>query len=458
MDEKFNQDYYKLKDEINSKRKRESIGDEVKLVQPNSDRTATNKSGITNKEKNNFSNNLLFAKATNRENNKDNKKLLSKDNSNINNCSNISNKSQNNSKVNNKHNKNANSSIYNNNEIFDSPTKRNLQKNNFQLNDINFVDRKNIRNKNQFPSRTNTISPNNLIYSWKQMHKKDYENTVSLKSISDSVEKVKNNEPIENKTTPKALSNANTQCKINAQKAMFGTYNPNRNNKNATFPSDVSKKGGKNNLHINLNNANYYEDPLKIFQTGLTSTRNFKTFSSTKINSNENNCNINITGLNQTNIFSKNYTLKTSRPTTAFEIEKNQQKGLSNLKKRNIQSARSTSIKRLMDISPYVNVPKSVKYSWLENAGIQEKYKPKLQGSLKDYEGNRFKHVSHGSFTIFLKEGRIKQDFLRQLLNNKPEFSLAFIKAIKIKNIRRLISLKPCKYFYIVTRSNSFNN
>ena len=102
-------------------------------------------------------------------------------------------------------------------------------------------------------------------------------------------------------------------------------------------------------------------------------------------------------------------------------------------------------LKRLVDISPYTNIPKSAKYSWVNKPGMEDYYTPKLQRALKDNQGNSFKHVSQGSSTLFFKEKDHKKDLLKKLLNSKEEFSSSFLKALRIKNIRKLINNNTSK-------------
>jgi len=111
-----------------------------------------------------------------------------------------------------------------------------------------------------------------------------------------------------------------------------------------------------------------------------------------------------------------------------------------------IDIIKPTSLKRLMSISPYTTIPNRVKYSWVNNPGHGKIYEMKLKGGLMDQEGNRFKHVSHGSSTIFLKDKIEKMDLLKKLLDFNFEDPLAK-KAVKIKNIREIIKLKTGKIY-----------
>ncbi len=109
-----------------------------------------------------------------------------------------------------------------------------------------------------------------------------------------------------------------------------------------------------------------------------------------------------------------------------------------------------TSLKRIMSISPFSNVPNRVKYSWVNNPRMGQVYEPKLPGSLMDLEGNRFKRVSHGCSTVFLKDKVEKYDLLKNLLDFNVDLPNAFKKAVKIKNIRRIIKLKTSKFVLFV--------
>ena len=100
------------------------------------------------------------------------------------------------------------------------------------------------------------------------------------------------------------------------------------------------------------------------------------------------------------------------------------------------------SLKRLISLSPYATVPNHVKFSWANNPSLYNFYQPTLPRSLMDSQGNRFKHVSHGSSTIYFKDSVQENDILKNLLDINVELGFAFKKSIKIKNIRKIIKLK----------------
>lgn len=108
----------------------------------------------------------------------------------------------------------------------------------------------------------------------------------------------------------------------------------------------------------------------------------------------------------------------------------------------NANALKPTSLKRIMSISPYSTIPNRVKFSWVNNPILEKIYEPKLPRSLMDQEGNRFKHVSHGCSTIFFKDKVEKYDLLKNLLDFYVDLPPTFKKAVKIKNIRRIIKIK----------------
>ncbi len=108
----------------------------------------------------------------------------------------------------------------------------------------------------------------------------------------------------------------------------------------------------------------------------------------------------------------------------------------------NFNILKPTSLKRIMSLSPYSTIPNRVKFSWVNNPNLAKFYEPKLTGSLMDQEGNRFKHVSHGSSTIFFKDSVEKNDLLRNLLDFHIDIPYQFKKLVKIKNIKRIVKIK----------------
>lgn len=136
----------------------------------------------------------------------------------------------------------------------------------------------------------------------------------------------------------------------------------------------------------------------------------------------------------------ENIVSKTNNPTQFYGGR------MSTFMQPSINILKPTSLKRIMSISPYSTVPNRVKYSWVNNPRLEQVYEPKLPGSLMDQEGNRFKHVSHGCSTIFFKDKVEKYDLLKNLLDFNVDLPLAFKKALKIKNIRRIIKLKTSKF------------
>lgn len=126
-------------------------------------------------------------------------------------------------------------------------------------------------------------------------------------------------------------------------------------------------------------------------------------------------------------------------------------KGSTNLIKRansifNKNSVPPESLKRLMSISPYSTISNSIKFSWINEVKSSTSYQPNLRGSLMDQEGNRVKHVSHGSSTVFSKHNHEKNEMLVNLLDNNIDLPVSFKKAVKLKNIRRIIKLKTRKF------------
>ncbi len=133
------------------------------------------------------------------------------------------------------------------------------------------------------------------------------------------------------------------------------------------------------------------------------------------------------------------------------KISSNNQIGTSSTALPNLKSnvLKPTNLKRIMSISPYSTIPNRVKYSWVNNPNIAQNYEPKLPRSLIDSEGNRFKHVSHGSSTIYFKDKVQKYDLLRNLLDFNVDLHPQFRKAVKIKNIRNIIKTKTSiRYFF----------
>lgn len=111
----------------------------------------------------------------------------------------------------------------------------------------------------------------------------------------------------------------------------------------------------------------------------------------------------------------------------------------------NVNILKPTNLKRIMSISPYSTIPNRVKYSWVNDPKLEKIYEPKLPRSLMDQEGNTFKHVSHGCSTIFFKDKVEKYDLLKNLLDFNVDLPPSFKKAVKIKNIRRIIKVKTSK-------------
>jgi len=306
--------------------------------------------------------------------------------------------------------------------------KNNLK--NLQMNDFNINERRELRSiKNNYYTRTNTINPKNIIESWYANHpNKNSKN--SLNSISESIEHYSNDNNFSNKKRINSFKkNNNINYKISKKdfdEANFlKLYSPNNANMQNMFNNfhQYSNFKKKENNKSRLNSAkpeHHFND-----------SRNLKTGVSTKLNTGTNIEGVSrpLTGLSNANNI--NYVMN--------KINKNDDK------KRKPSSAKLNNLKRLIDVSPYANIPKKVKYSWVNLPGMNEKFTPKIPRSLQDNQGNRFKHVSHGTSTIFLKQEKINEDFLTKLLKYKLESSSDFVKAIKIKNIRRLISIKTSK-------------
>ncbi len=305
-----------------------------------------------------------------------------------------------------------------NNNLLYEETKKVNKNGILKMNDIYFENRRDIRNTKNFLKRTNTINPKNIIESWFR------NNSGKLSKINyfDISQTYENDHGVLSKNRLKSQN-----IPITSEKKL------NMNDYVSPSKTDIS-----NNLNnymkfssSNLNNKKKIKDVKKYNGNLKMDTKNLKT-SSTKNNTNPNDAiSFYLTNSNfKNNIISNNF---------------NEKKTV--IRNRKIASARSDNLKRLMDISPHSNIPKSVKYSWVNLPGMKEKFFPKIPRSLKDNEGNRFKHISHGSSTIFLKQEHLKKDFLLQLLINREDlFSSSFIKVIKIKNIRRLITLKRSKF------------
>lgn len=107
-----------------------------------------------------------------------------------------------------------------------------------------------------------------------------------------------------------------------------------------------------------------------------------------------------------------------------------------------------SSLQRLMSLPPYHSIPNSVKFSWVNNPGLEKKYEPRLPRSLLDKEGNSFKHVSHGCSTIFLKRKIEKDDLLFKLLDSNIDLQERLKKVVKIKSVRKIIKLKTSMVFF----------
>lgn len=104
----------------------------------------------------------------------------------------------------------------------------------------------------------------------------------------------------------------------------------------------------------------------------------------------------------------------------------------------------SLRLRRLVETSPYHNIPKSVKYSFTNNKEIEKQCLPKLKGHCLTKEGNQYKQVYGGSSTVFFNENRShsKDSILKKLLIIKVEASAAFKKSIKWKNLKWLLTHK----------------